>query len=393
MQETRAILKELIAFDTVSRHSNLEMIEWIANYLRDLGLAVRYTYNEERTKANVLCLFGGRVGEPPIVLSGHTDVVPVDGQVWHVPPFELTEKDGRYYGRGTCDMKGFIAVCLAKVAEWHRTGLAQALSMGLAFSFDEEVGCLGVKHLLADLQKTGTVIGSCVIGEPTMMQPIIAHKGIAHYQCNVHGHAMHSSLTPHGVNAIEYAAKVINYVRELADEAAVAGQRHPLFDVPFNTLQTGLIHGGNAANIVPADCEFVVEHRWLPSENPQRFLDKLQAYATQLEQTMQTVAPSAHIKIEELVFSPAFEASLDSELLAWVRELCAGKTEKGVAYSTEAGYYEMAQIPSVVCGPGDIQQAHKPDEFVSIQQLADCAAWLEALAQKQVQKFSEPSLP
>lgn len=374
------LLTRLVAFDTTSRLSNLDLIDWVADYLSGFGIESRLTYNDDKRKANLFARIGPE-DQPAVVLSGHTDVVPVDGQAWDTNPFTLTERDGKLYARGSCDMKGFIACALALVPETVALAKAGKLlrPLGLAFSFDEEVGCLGVQTMIADLKASGIPISGCIVGEPTDMKPVIAHKGIAHYQCRVIGREAHSSLTPYGVNAIEYAARLIAHLRLLADTESAFGHRNALYDVPFTTLQTGLIKGGIAANIVPRDCEFVFECRWLPGDNPERFLQLLFDQVATLKTEMREVAPEADIVIEPLVFCPAFEALPDSEVMRAATHLCGCHEGSGVAYSTEAGFFLEAGIPAVVCGPGSIKQAHKPNEFIEISQLYECDAWLRKL--------------
>lgn len=377
---TADILSRLLSFDTTSRQSNLALIEWVSGWLASHGIDSTLTFNDEGSKANLYAGLGDP-SSPAIILSGHTDVVPVDGQTWQFPPFGMTVQDGRVYGRGSADMKGFIACVLAAVPRWQALAASQpmARSLGIALSYDEEVGCLGVGRLIDDLLARQRPIAGCIIGEPTMMRPVIAHKGIAHYRVRLRGRAAHSSLTPQGVNAIEYAARLITHIRKLADTEQAFGSRHPLYDVPFATLQTGLIAGGNAANIVPKDCEFVFEMRWLPGDRHERFVSSVQEYATVLLAEMRQVAPEADIVFEQLVNCPPFEYSPDSEITRHVDALCAGCHHDAVAYTTEAGRFHEAGIPCVVCGPGSIEQAHRPDEFVSEAQLAACDAWLDQL--------------
>lgn len=377
---TADILSRLLSFDTTSRQSNLALIEWVSGWLASHGIDSTLTFNDEGSKANLYASLGDP-SLPAIILSGHTDVVPVDGQTWQFPPFGMTVQDGRVYGRGSADMKGFIACVLAAVPRWQALAASQpmARSLGIALSYDEEVGCLGVGRLIDDLLARQRPIAGCIIGEPTMMRPVIAHKGIAHYRVRLRGRAAHSSLTPQGVNAIEYAARLITHIRKLADTEQAFGSRHPLYDVPFATLQTGLIAGGNAANIVPKDCEFVFEMRWLPGDRHERFVSSVQEYATVLLAEMRQVAPEADIVFEQLVNCPPFEYSPDSEITRHVDALCAGCHHDAVAYTTEAGRFHEAGIPCVVCGPGSIEQAHRPDEFVSEAQLAACDAWLDQL--------------
>lgn len=383
LSATEVILNRLLSFDTTSRTSNLALIEWVQVYLADLGVASTLTFNDEGSKANLYASLGD-ASLPAVILSGHTDVVPVDGQNWQFPPFDMTLQDERLYGRGSADMKGFIACVLAAVPRWQALAARQpmARSIGIALSYDEEVGCLGVGRLIDDLLARQVPVAGCIIGEPTMMRPVIAHKGIAHYRVRLRGRAAHSSLTPQGVNAIEYAAKLITHIRKLADAEQSFGTRHPLYDVPFATLQTGLIAGGNAANIVPKDCEFVFEMRWLPGDRHERFVESVKDYAAVLLAEMQQVAPEADISFEPLVNCPPFEYTRDSEITHHVDALCTGCSHDAVAYTTEAGRFHEAGIPCVVCGPGSIEQAHRPDEFVARSQLMSCDDWLDLLFQR-----------
>ena len=385
--DATGLLSQLIRFDTTSRYSNLQLIEWVSDYLAGFGLTSRLTYNDDGSKANLFARIGAD-DLPLIVLSGHTDVVPVDGQDWHHPPFELTDGgDGRLYGRGSADMKGFIACVLARVPDFVKLAadgkLAQGI--GIALSYDEEVGCLGVGRMIDALIADGVNVAGCLVGEPTSMQPVIAHKGIAHYRCAVKGRAAHSSLTPQGVNAIEFAARLITHIRKLADAEAAFGHRQPLYDVPFTTMQTGLVRGGVACNIVPADCEFMFECRWLPGDDPQRLVASVADYAASLEQEMKAVAGEAQIRIEPVVYSPAFESDSSSSIRRYVASLCGCEGGAGVAYTTEAGLFSQAGMPCVVLGPGSIEQAHRPDEFIEVAQLQACYDWLGRLADELIQ--------
>ncbi|MBV8048288.1 MAG: acetylornithine deacetylase [Paludibacterium sp.] len=378
--DSSALLTTLVAFDTTSRHSNLALIDWVRQYLAGLGVDCRLTYNDDRTKANLFALLGP-AERPALILSGHSDVVPVDGQAWSSPPFVLTARDGRLYGRGAADMKGFIACVLAwlpSVLAVHAAGRLWQ-PVGFALSYDEEVGCLGVPRLVSDLIARGVPVAGCVIGEPTLMRPVVAHKGIAHFRCRVRGRAAHSSLTPLGVNAIEYAARLIGHIRKLADAEAQFGRARPLYDVPFATLQTGLIHGGSAANIVPSECEFVFECRWLPGEPLSRYIDSVRDYAATLAEEMRRQAPEAGIDIAPLIDCPPFESPEDGALMRYIAELCPDQPRQAVAYTTEAGCFSAAGFPCVVLGPGSIEQAHRPDEYIEAEQLTICDAWLADL--------------
>ncbi|MBH3311797.1 acetylornithine deacetylase [Pseudomonas mosselii] len=376
---SRALLERLVGFATVSRDSNLELIAFIRDYLAGLGVASELFHNEEGTKANLFATIGpdDRGG---VVLSGHTDVVPVEGQAWSVEPFRLTEREGRLYGRGTADMKGFIASVLAAVPAL----LAQPLKLPvhLAFSYDEEVGCLGVRSMLAALAQRPHKPRLCLIGEPTELKPVLGHKGKLAMRCQVHGAACHSAYAPYGVNAIEYAARLIGKLGEIGDDLARPEYHDERFDPPFSTVQTGVIKGGRALNIVPAECEFDFEVRALPGFEAQVVADRLQDYAeTQLLPRMRAVSGASDIRLRPLSAYPGLATPADSEAARLVA-LISGSSDFGtVAFGTEGGLFDQAGIPTVVCGPGSMEQGHKPDEFVSLEQLQGCDAMLRRLVE------------
>ena len=369
-----ALLERLIGFPTVSRDSNLALIEFMRDYLAGLGVDSQLFYNAERNKANLYATIGpsDRGG---VVLSGHTDVVPVDGQDWTVDPFALTEKDGLLYGRGTADMKGFIACVLAAVPRF----LARPLSMPvhLAFSYDEEVGCLGVRPMLAELATWPNRPRLCVIGEPTELKPVLGHKGKLGMRCHVKGAACHSAYAPYGVNAIEYAAKLIGRLGDMGERLARPEHHDKRFDPPFSTVQTGVIKGGRALNIVPAECEFDFEVRALPDFDPQSVADDLQRYADdELLPRMQAVQRDTGIRLQALNAYPGLATNPDSEAAKLV-VLLSGSSDFGtVSFGTEGGLFDQACIPAVVCGPGSMDQGHKPDEFIAREQLDRCDAML-----------------
>lgn len=375
---SRELLARLVGFATVSRDSNLELIAFIRDYLAGLGVDSELIYNPERTKANLFASIGpdDRGG---IVLSGHTDVVPVDGQAWTVEPFVLSEHEGRLYGRGTADMKGFIAAVLAAVPALLRRPLR--LPVHLAFSYDEEVGCLGVRPMLARLQARAHRPLLCLIGEPTELRPVLGHKGKLAMRCQVRGAACHSAYAPQGVNAIEYAAQLIGKLGEIGTRLAQPQHHDRRFDPPFTTLQTGIIRGGRALNIVPQDCQFDFEVRTLPGFDPRQVVDELQAYAEQqLLPGMRAVHADTAIDLQPLSAYPGLATAPDSEA-AELLALLSGSREFGtVAFGTEGGLFHEAGIPTVVCGPGSMDQGHKPDEFISLEQLAACDALLLRLA-------------
>ncbi|MCY1493239.1 Acetylornithine deacetylase [compost metagenome] len=375
---SRVLLERLIGFATVSRDSNLELIVFIRDYLAEQGVESELFYNPERTKANLFATIGPR-DRGGIVLSGHTDVVPVDGQAWTVEPFRLTEREGRLYGRGTADMKGFIASVLAAVPAFLEQPLA--MPVHLAFSYDEEVGCLGVRPMLAELEKRPHKPRLCLIGEPTEMKPVLGHKGKLAMRCQVQGAACHSAYAPYGVNAIEYAARLIGRLGAIGAELAKPERQDDRFDPPFSTVQTGIIKGGRALNIVPAECEFDFEVRALPDFDARQVADDLQSYAeTELLPQMRAVQPDTDIRLQPLSAYPGLATAADSEA-AQLLALLSGSTEFGtVAFGTEGGLFDQAGIPAVVCGPGSMDQGHKPDEYISLEQLSACDAMLRRLA-------------
>ena len=274
MSRSRQLLQTLVEFDTTSRESNLQLIEFVRDYLAGFGVTSELVYNEERSKANLFASIGPQE-LAGIVLSGHTDVVPVDGQAWSVPPFELTERDGKLFGRGTADMKGYIACVLALVPELVKADLRRPVH--IALSYDEEVGCLGVRSLLKVLEQRPLKPMLCIIGEPTGLKPVLGHKGKLAMRCDVHGEACHSAYAPYGVNAIEHAAELIGELGRIGQR--LRDTRDARFDPPFSTVQTGVMSGGKALNIVPADCRFDFEIRALPSQDPGEVADQLKAYA------------------------------------------------------------------------------------------------------------------
>ncbi|TWC34090.1 acetylornithine deacetylase [Pseudomonas sp. SJZ079] len=379
MPTSRDLLAKLIAFNTVSRESNLALIEFIHDHLKGLGVACELDYNAERSKANLFATIGpdDRGG---VVLSGHTDVVPVAGQAWTVEPFQLTERDGKLYGRGSADMKGYIACVLAAVPRF----LAQPLRVPvlLAFSYDEEVGCLGVRSLLAELERRPHRPIACIIGEPTELKPVLGHKGKLAMRCRVQGAACHSAYAPQGVNAIEYAARLIGKLGEIGEQLARVELHDRRFDPPFTTVQAGVIQGGRALNIVPAECQFDFEVRALPDFDAQQVAEQLAGYAeSQLLPAMRALSAETAIAFQPLSAYPGLATDPHSEV-AQLLALISGSREFGtVAFGTEGGLFHQAGIPTVVCGPGSMDQGHKPDEFVSQEQLDGCDLMLERLTE------------
>jgi acetylornithine deacetylase len=371
--ETLNMIERLIAYPTVSRDSNLGLIEWTRDYLGAMGVKSRLTYDATGKKANLFATLGeGK--RPGIVLSGHTDVVPVDGQAWDTDPFTATIKEGRLYGRGSADMKGYIGTVLALAPKFLEADMDSALHFAL--SYDEEIGCVGVRGLIRDLEEIGLKPAGCIVGEPTSMQPIIAHKGTHRFRCCVRGREAHSSYTNLGVNAVEYAARIIVYIRQMADRMAQLETRNYGFTVPYTTMQTGLIRGGLASNIVPKDCEFQFEARTLPGVEAEKLYQEVQDFAATLVPEMRRVEPDAAIDFEWLAAAPGLAMEESDAIVRLAASLSRNKPNGAVSYGTEAGLFQRAGIPTVVCGPGSIEEAHRPNEYVSLQQLAQCEAFL-----------------
>jgi len=379
MSTSRELLAQLIAFNTVSRESNLALIEFIRDYLAEFGVECELLFNAERTKANLFATLGPR-DRGGVALSGHTDVVPVDGQAWTVDPFNLSERDGRLYGRGTADMKGYLACVLAAVPRFLAEPLR--LPVHLAFSYDEEVGCLGVRSLLDALERREHKPIACIIGEPTEMRPVLGHKGKLAMRCCVQGAACHSAYAPQGVNAIEYAARLIGRLGQIGQRLAAADRHDERFDPPYSTVQTGVISGGRALNIVPAECQFDFEVRALPDFDAQQVVEQLQDYATtELLPLMQAVQAETSIRFQPLSAYPGLATDPQSEAAELIALLSGSREFGTVAFGTEGGLFAQAGIPTVVCGPGSMDQGHKPDEFVSIEQLRACDGLLDRLAE------------
>lgn len=373
-------LSRLIAFDTTSRHSNLALIHDCADYLESLGLKPWLSHNADQSKANLFATIAAADGntEGGLILSGHTDVVPTDGQAWQSDPYRADIREGRLYGRGSADMKGFIAAVLAAAPAMVQAELKRPLH--IALSYDEEIGCLGAPVMIAELQKRGLTPEHCIVGEPTSMRMVVAHKGIHTFRCAVHGKAAHSSLTPQGVNAIEYAAKLIVFINELAGRLKARHDTDPDYDVPFSTLSVNTIAGGIAGNIVPQLCEFEFDYRNLPHMSPADITAPIEAHIREvLQPQMQAVEAACRIDMrhgENVPAMPEAEAALLHDLIT---QLVQDSSRLKVAYATEGGQFQQAGIATVICGPGNIEQAHKADEFVELAQLARCDAFLHKL--------------
>jgi len=374
---TRAMIERLIAFDTTSRNSNLELIHYVRDYLAGLGVTAELVHDAEGRKANLYATLGP-TDRPGIALSGHTDVVPIDHQDWTRDPWLVSEHDGRLYGRGTSDMKSFIAVALAHAPRFLESGLTTPLH--LCFSYDEEVGCKGVPHLLEFLARQPLRPAMCIVGEPTEMKVITGHKGKTSIRCHVRGKEAHSSLAPYGVNAVNAAARVVGHLADMAARKAAEGPFDNDFDVPYTTVHTGTIEGGTQLNIVPGHCRFEFEFRYLPQDDPDRLLAEVQRYAeSALAPAMQAVDPATGFAWEQMAGFPGLDLAPGAEVIELAKALSGGNATGKVAFGTEAGLFDCNGIPAVVCGPGSIDQAHKPDEFIALEQVALCERFMDRL--------------
>ena len=378
------LAQNLVRMNTVSDNSNLELIHFIRDHLAKLGVKSRLTYNADKTKANLFATLGE--GKPAgIVLSGHTDTVPWTGQEWSVDPLCGAVKDHAdpavgpsLYGRGSADMKSYIAIALSQAQAFLNSPAPYAIHF--AFTYDEETGCFGVKEMIADLREAGIRPLACMVGEPTQMVPAIAHKGVHRYQCCVRGKAAHSSLTPQSVNAIEMAARLIGKLRDMGEGFERNEPRYEGFDVPFSTTSVGQMQGGIADNIVPRDAWFRYEFRALPTADALAMQQDLIAQARQLEGSMQRVDPEAGFSFATICEVPSFLGSADDAVTQLAKRLSGQNRVTQVAFGTEAGLFKQWGIPTVVCGPGSIEQAHQPDEYVSLAQLGQCEAFMAGLA-------------
>ncbi|MGM0560743.1 MAG: acetylornithine deacetylase [Pseudomonadota bacterium] len=378
--ETRSMIERLIAYDTTSRNSNLELIHFIANHLADLGVESELVHSEDKRKANLYATLGPQ-DRSGIALSGHTDVVPVDGQDWSQDPWTVSERDGLLFGRGTSDMKSFVALCLAYAPDFLEH--VNEIPIHLCFTYDEEIGCVGVGPLLDHLAQKEVRPRCAIIGEPTGMQVVNAHKGRLGFTCHVRGHECHSSLAPQGVNAVQYAARLINRLVEIGRIKAEEGPFDHDYDVPFTTVHVGTIQGGTAVNIVPKDCSFEFEFRCLPGDDPRVLFNDLKGFAeSDLEPEMKAIAAETGIVFEQGATFAGLDTPEDHEVVTLTKALAEANSTTKVAFGTEAGQIAERDIPAVVCGPGHIAQAHKPDEFISLEQLVKGEVFMKRLVKR-----------
>ena len=374
---TRDLLAELIAFDTTSSRSNLDLIRWIEAYLAKHGVASSLTFNAEGTKANLYATIGP-TDVPGICLSGHTDVVPTTGQPWTADPYTVVERDGKLFGRGTSDMKGFIACVLAAVPSF--VAGVRDIPIHLAFSYDEEVGCVGVRGLLAALADAPVKPMAVIIGEPTLMHVARGHKGKQAYRVVVEGRAGHSALTHLGVNAIEYACDLIAFLRNKANSLRDDGPHDPAFEPAYTTIQTGKVSGGIAINVIPERCEFDFEIRYLPTDDVVAMIDEVSTFAREtVEPQMRVVDPACGVHFQRISAYPGLQGRNAHGLQSFCCALTGFKDTITLSFGTEGGLFEAMDIPAIVCGPGSIEQAHRPDEFIALEQLARCDQFMQDL--------------
>ncbi len=382
------LIEKWISFASVSRDSNLPIIEWTQNWLEALGIECTRTYDDSGQKANLWATLPAENGETKIgglVLSGHTDVVPVDGQPWVTDPFVAQIIGDRLYGRGVTDMKSYGATALMMVPELLKRKLKRPVH--LAFSYDEEVGCIGVRRMIADMVKSGYQPAGCIVGEPTGMQVVVAHKGKHAYKTSVRGFEAHSSLTPQGVNAVEIACEFVANLKSMHRQLAKDGPFDPIYDVPHTTIHTGVIHGGTALNIIPRDCDVTWEIRHHHLNSPEDLFTQAKAFADSLLPAMRVVAADTNITHHLNSVLPGFATEADSDI-AKLCFACAGTDSSSacsreggkVSFGTEAALFHQAGVPTIVCGPGHIAQAHQPNEWVELAQLAWCERFMRRLA-------------
>lgn len=376
---TLECLDRLIGFDTVSRNSNLECIDWARSRLEAEGAEISLDWNVDRSKANLFATFGK--GPNGIIYSGHVDVVPVDGQAWTSDPFKMAVRDGKAFGRGACDMKGFVASVIAHAPEFAKAGRREPVHVAL--TYDEELGCLGIPRLIEHLRGRGIKPAGCLVGEPTSMRLVSAHKGGEIYRCKVTGKAAHSSLTPRAVNAVQIAARIVARIDEISLRMEREGLRVPGFDVEHTTISTNLMSGGNGANIVPAEAEFLFDFRFVPGDDPETIFAEIRDYAErELVPRMKAIDPQCGVAFTRINRVPALSAKAGDKIYDLVRGLVDDPNETKVSYGTEASFFEAYGVPAVVCGPGSIEQAHKADEFVAVDQLARCDRLIEAMCDR-----------
>jgi acetylornithine deacetylase len=377
---TAEMLSRLVSYDTTSRNSNLELIGFVREYLDAHAVPYRVSTDATGQKANIHAIIGPREAGG-VALSGHVDTVPVDGQAWSADPFKLRRADGKLYARGAADMKGFVSACLAAVPDFAAKKLARPLH--LFISYDEEVGCQGAQRLIQDLDASNLKPAMCVVGEPSGMQPILAHKGKLNLRVRVRGLTGHSSEPGKGVNAVQAAGEAIAYVAGEARRLTTEGPFQDGFDPPHTTIHVGTVQGGTILNIIPERCEFIMEWRTIPGDGAQRHVERMKAFvAAHIEPAMHGVSRNTGFEFEVMTTMPELSLDPDHPLTAIVKQLTGSNSTGKVSYGTEGGYYQHTGIPTIVCGPGHIAQAHQPDEWIAQDQLDACDVFIRRLADR-----------
>lgn len=377
-QHTLDMIEQFIGADTTSHTSNLPLIYFVRDFLAKLGVESTITYDDTKMKGNLFATLGPK-DQPGVLLSGHTDIVPVDGQPWTCDPHRLTRRGDRLFGRGVVDMKGFLAIALAQAPEFLKRGLRTPIHY--AMSYDEEVGCLGVTRLIEDMTQRGVRPAACVVGEPSMMKVVRGHKGKIGCHVTVQGLEAHTGVPHIGVNAIEAAAEAIACLKRIQRRHRDEGPFDPEFEAPpYTTIQHGLIRGGNAVNTVAGRCEFDFDIRFLPQVDPVSIVREVQRFVEdRLLPDMHAVSDEAGFSWEIVPGCEALSTPADEPVVRLAQELAHEDRTFKVGFGTEAGYFQKAGIPTVVCGPGSIDQAHKPDEFITLEQVARCELFMRRL--------------
>ena len=377
---TAELLARLVSFDTTSRNSNLALIGFVREYLDAHGIPYRVSSDAAGEKANIHAIIGPH-GPGGVALSGHVDTVPVDGQAWSADPFTLRRAEGRLYARGSADMKGFVSACLAAVPDIKSRNLARPLH--LFISYDEEVGCNGARRLIQDFDESGLKPTLCVVGEPSGMQPILAHKGKLNLGVTVRGVTGHSAEPGKGVNAIQAAGEAVAYVAAEARRLAKEGPFEEGFDPPHTTIHVGTIRGGTILNIIPERCEFTMEWRTIPGDDAARHVERMKQFvADTIEPAMRAVSAKTGFDFEVLTTMPGLSLDPSHALTDIVKQLTGSNSAGKVSYGTEGGFYQGAGIATIICGPGHIAQAHQPDEWVAQEQLDTCDAFIRRLVDR-----------
>lgn len=373
------ILRSLVGFDSVSHHSNLPLIEFIESYFRKHHVHCVRIPSPDGKKSNLLARIGPEK-EGGVILSGHTDVVPVEGQAWDSDPFKVVEREGRFFGRGTSDMKSFIAICLAMAPLWTQRTLRRPIWM--AFSYDEEVGCLGVPLLLEQITRHMPRPAFALIGEPTGMEVVTAHKGVLSFETTVTGHEWHSSQPQLGVNAVHVACELIHYLHGVAREMSVSGMRDARFNPPYSTVHVGTVRGGTARNIIPRECAFQWEIRPLPGEDYEAIIHGFREQCRVLESEMRKTHAQAGIVTQPKSHMAGVTLPAEAHLYCQLVMRCAQTNhEHAVSFGTEAGVFNDYGVPAIICGPGSIEQAHKPNEFIELSQIRACVEFMLRLTE------------